>query len=300
MGLGALQHTVATPAALVGRGVHSGARVKLAVHAAARDSGVSFVRTDVKDNDNRVAPSAQAVVDTRLHTEIANGEGVRVATIEHIMAALVMSGVDNAVVELDGTEVPMMDGSSTPFVVALQRAGLRVQDAPRRYIEVLERVEVCDGDKRVALAPQDGFEGLSVDVEIAFDSAAIGRQRLFLDIDDHGFRTQLAPARSFGFIDDVERLRAAGLARGGDLSNVIVIDGDRVMNPEGLRFPDEFVRHKALDAVGDLFVLGAPLVARYEGRCAGHALNNALARALQARPQAWRTRTFAAEFAEAG
>jgi UDP-3-O-[3-hydroxymyristoyl] N-acetylglucosamine deacetylase len=182
------------------------------------------------------------------------------------------------------------------FIQVLDRAGRRRQEASRRYIEVLEPVEVVEGDKRAVLLPCDGFE---VAFEIAFDSAPIGRQRVDLEITEESFREELADCRTFGFLKDVEALRAAGLARGASMENAVVLDGDRVLNPEGLRRPDEFVRHKALDAVGDLYVAGLPLLARFEGLYAGHGLNNQLVRALMANPQAWRVRTLAPELAQA-
>jgi UDP-3-O-[3-hydroxymyristoyl] N-acetylglucosamine deacetylase len=179
----------------------------------------------------------------------------------------------------------------------LDQAGRRAQDAPRRFVEILEPVEVVDGDKHARLSPCDGFE---VAFEISFDSPVIGRQRIDLPMTERAFRTELADCRTFGFLKDVEALRAIGLARGGSLENAVVIDGDRILNPEGLRRPDEFVRHKALDAIGDLYVLGGPLLGRYEGVLAGHGLNNALVRALLARPKAWRWRTLVLDLAEAG
>jgi UDP-3-O-[3-hydroxymyristoyl] N-acetylglucosamine deacetylase len=263
----------------------------VAVRPAAIDSGIVFVRTDLADLDNRVLASPETVCKTQLGTVIGNAAGVTVATIEHLMAALVMLGVDNAVVEVDGPEMPIMDGSSLPFIRVLDRAGLRLQDAPRRYIEVLEPVEVVDGDKRAALKPAMGFE---VAFEIRFPTPAIGTQAIDLPMDEQAFRADLADCRTFGFLHEVEALRSMGLARGGNMDNVVVIDGDRVLNPEGLRRPDEFVRHKALDAIGDLFVLGAPVLGRYEGELAGHAMNNLLVRALAAKPSAWRYRTFEA------
>jgi UDP-3-O-[3-hydroxymyristoyl] N-acetylglucosamine deacetylase len=207
-----------------------------------------------------------------------------------------MLGIDNALIELDGPEVPIMDGSALPFVQVLDRAGRRAQGAPRRYIEILERVEVADGDKRAMLSPSDRFE---VAFEIDFSSPAIGRQRVDLPMDEHAFRRELADCRTFGFLHEVEALRAIGLARGGSLENVVVIEDDRILNPEGLRRPDEFVRHKALDAIGDLFVLGGPMIGRFEGILAGHGINNLLVRALIARPKAWRWRSLVVDMAEA-
>jgi UDP-3-O-[3-hydroxymyristoyl] N-acetylglucosamine deacetylase len=221
---------------------------------------------------------------------------VTVSTIEHLMAAFAMLGVDNAVVEVDGPEMPIMDGSSEPFVQVLDRAGKRAQEAPRRFIEILKTVEVVDGDKRAALRPAARFE---VAFEIFFPTAAIGRQAIDMGMDETAFRRELADCRTFGFAHEVEALRSLGLARGGSLENCVVIDGDRVLNPEGLRRPDEFVRHKALDAIGDLYVLGAPILGRFEGERAGHAVNNQLVRALLARPDAWRVTTFVDEIAQA-
>lgn len=292
----AFQHTVRSPAVFAGVGVHTGAYTRVAVRPAPTDSGIVFVRTDVTDADKVVPCAPETVVKTQLGTVIGNEAGVTVATIEHLMAALVMLGVDNALVELDGPEMPIMDGSSLPFVKILDRAGVRTQDAPRRFIEILETVEVLDGDKRAALAPAEGFE---VAFEIRFPTAVIGTQAIDMAMDGEAFREELADCRTFGFLHEVEQLRAMGLARGGSLENVVVIEGDRILNPEGLRRPDEFVRHKALDAIGDLYVLGAPILGRFEGQLAGHAINNLLVRALAERPSAWRWRTFAEPLKEA-
>lgn len=290
------QHTVAGPVIFAGVGVHTGAHVRVAVRPAAVDAGVTFVRTDLKDIDNTIRVSAEAVGQTRLGTVINNAAGASVSTIEHLMAAFCALGIDNVVVELDGPEVPILDGSAEVFIQFLDRAGRRRQEASRRFIEVLEPIEVVEGDKRAVLLPSDRFE---VAFEIAFDSAPIGRQRVDLEITEESFREELADCRTFGFLKDVEALRAAGLARGASMENAVVLDGDRVLNPEGLRRPDEFVRHKALDAVGDLYVAGLPLLARFEGLYAGHGLNNLLVRELMARPQSWRVRTLAPEFAQA-
>ncbi len=293
---GPYQHTVSTTAICAGVALHSGERVRLTIRPAGPGTGIVFVRTDLSGIDNRVPARADAVVSAQLCTVIANADGVTVSTIEHLMAALSALQIDNAVVELDGAELPIMDGSSAAFVQILDRAGRRRQDAVRQYIEILAPIEVADGDKRASLTPSPVFE---VAFEIAFASAAIGRQSVDLMVDEASFRSELADCRTFGFIKDVEALRARGLARGGSLENAVVVDGDRVLNPEGLRRPDEFVRHKALDAVGDLYVLGSPILGRFEGLYAGHALNNLLARALLARPDAWRLRTMSEEMAEA-
>ncbi|WP_254601188.1 UDP-3-O-acyl-N-acetylglucosamine deacetylase [Caulobacter sp. S45] len=291
-----LQHTLSGPAVCAGVGVHSGQRVRLAVRPAAANAGVVFVRTDVSDRDNRIPVSAQAVTCTQLNTKISNTSGVSVSTIEHLMAALSALDVDNVIVEVDGPEVPIMDGSALPFVQLLDRAGRRTQASPRRYIEVLGAVEVADGAKRAALLPCNRFE---VAFKIAFPSAVIGRQAVDLPVTERSFRDQLAGARTFGFVNEVEALRRLGLARGASLHNAIALDGDVMLNAEPLRFRDEFARHKALDAIGDLYVMGAPVIGRFETRYGGHALNNVLVRALMADPAAWRVRTLAPELAEA-
>ena len=289
------QHTLAGPAVFAGVGLHTGGRVRAAILPAPAGSGIVFLRTDVKGN-GRIEALAGNVSNTRLSTVIANGEGVTVATVEHLMAALYGLGVDNALVELDGPEAPIMDGSAETFVRLIDRTGRRRQDAPRQAIEILEPVEVIQGEKRAALVPCERFE---IAVEIAFDSAAIGRQHLDMAVDEDSFRAGLSDCRTFGFLHEVEALRAAGLARGGSLANAVVVDGDALMNPEGLRRADEFVRHKAVDAIGDLATLGHRLIGRYEGRLAGHAMNNALARALLARPEAFQLRSLEPELAEA-
>jgi UDP-3-O-[3-hydroxymyristoyl] N-acetylglucosamine deacetylase len=289
------QHTLAGPAVFAGVGLHSGQRVRAAILPAPADAGIVFLRTDLK-GDGRIEARARNVVSTRLSTVVANASGATVSTVEHLMAALHGLGIDNALVELDGPEAPIMDGSAEPFVRLIDRAGSRRQEAPRRAIEILEPVEVVQGDKRAALVPAQSFE---LAVEIAFDSAAIGRQHLDLAVTETSFRSELAGSRTFGFLHEVEALRQAGLIRGGGLENAIVIDGDAVLNPEGLKRPDEFVRHKAVDAIGDLATLGAPLIGRYEGRYAGHAMNNALARALLDRPEAFRLRPLSPALAEA-
>ena len=294
---GSYQHTVAAAVICSGVGLHSGDRVKLTVRPAPAHAGIVFVRTDLSGIDNRVPARADAVQAAQLCTIIANAAGVTVSTIEHLMAALAALEIDNAVVEVDGPEVPIMDGSAAPFVRLLDRAGRRQQDAQRAYIEILAPIEVVMGDKRATLKPSDVFE---VAFEIAFPTPVIGRQRVDLVVDEASFRRELADCRTFGFMKDVEALRAQGLARGGSLDNAVVIDGDQVVNPEGLRRPDEFVRHKALDAVGDLYALGAPILGRFEGVYAGHALNNLLARALLAQPEAWRLRLLADDLAQAG
>ena len=291
------QKTTIAPAIIAGVGVHTGDRVRLAVRPAPVGTGIVFVRTDIKDRDNRIPVSGEAVVDARLNTMIENAAGVRLSTIEHLMAAFSALGVTNAVVEVDGPELPILDGSALQFVQLLDRAGFRRQEAPVRYIEILEPVRVREGDKTAALLPCDRYE---MRFEIDFDTAVIGNQVVDFVVDEDTFRTEIMAARTFGFAHEVEALRAAGLARGGSLENCVVIDGDQILNSGGLRMEREFVKHKALDAIGDLYVLGAPLLGRYEGFKAGHAINNLLVRALLANPQAWREVTRVPEMAMAG
>lgn len=291
------ERTIVAPAIIAGVGVHTGRRVRLAVRPAPSGTGVVFVRTDVTDRDNRIPVSGEAVVDARLNTMIENAAGVRLSTIEHLMAAFSALGVSNAVVEVDGPELPILDGSALEFVQLLDRAGFRPQATPQRYIEILETVHVVDGDKHAALMPCDRFE---MRFEIDFPSAVIGNQVIDFVVDEPTFRKEIMACRTFGFAHEVEALRQAGLARGGSLENAVVIDGDEILNPGGLRMEREFVRHKALDAIGDLYVLGAPLLGRYEGYKAGHALNNRLVRALLAQPHAWREVTRVPELAQAG
>jgi UDP-3-O-[3-hydroxymyristoyl] N-acetylglucosamine deacetylase len=260
------------------------------------NTGLIFVRTDITDRDNRVPALTAGVVKTQLNTEIGNSAGVAVSTIEHLMAALAALRIDNAVIEIDGPECPIMDGSALPFVQLLDRAGRKVQDAPRRFIEILERVEVSGPGKTAALSPSDLFE---VDFELRYATPVIGVQRIELEVTEQSFRKELAAARTFGFMHEVAILQAQGLGLGASLDNAVAIENDAIVNPEGLRMEREFVRHKALDAVGDLYTLGAPIVGRFETVCGGHALNNQLCRALLARPSAWRVRSFVREMAEA-
>ncbi len=291
------ERTLVAPAICAGVGVHTGQRVRLAIRPAAPDTGIVFVRTDITDRDNRIRVSGDAVIDARLNTMIENEAGVRLSTIEHLMAAFCALGISNAIVEVDGPELPILDGSALPFVQLLDRAGFRRQSMPVRYIEILEPIHVVDGDKHAALYPCDRYE---MRFEIDFPSAVIGNQVVDFIVDEQTFRDEIMSARTFGFAHEVEALRQAGLARGGSLENAVVIDGDEILNPGGLRMEREFVRHKALDAIGDLYVLGAPLLGRYEGYKAGHAVNNLLVRALLAAPHAWREVVLEPELAQVG
>jgi len=257
----------------------------MAIRPAPAGAGVWFCRVDVSDRDQMIPARHDAVSDTRLCTVLTNPAGVSVSTVEHVMAALAGCGVDNALIDIDGPEIPIMDGSAQVFVDAIQTAGLAFTDTPRRALRILSPVMVERGDARAELHPADAF---AMDFSIAFDDAAIGRQRHAMTLGADGFARDLADCRTFTRLAEIEQLRAHGLALGGSLDNAVVVDGARVLNPGGLRRPDEFVRHKMLDAVGDLALAGAPIIGRYVGDKAGHALTNTLLRALFARPDAWR------------
>ncbi|KAA2214727.1 UDP-3-O-acyl-N-acetylglucosamine deacetylase [Teichococcus oryzae] len=276
----------------VGVGLHSGRRASLTLRPAPVDHGIVFRRTDLGID---IPARFDLVFDTRLCTAIAlpDQPHARLGTIEHIMAALSACGIDDLLIEVDGPEVPILDGSAAPFLFLIDCAGIQTTFMPRRSIEVLRTVRVQDGEGEkaawAALHPS-ATPGFEAHLEIDFPSSAIGRQNLSLRVTEASFRGVLADSRTFTLAEDVARLRAAGLALGGSLSNAVVVDGPLVLNPGGLRHKDECVRHKMLDVVGDLALLGAPVMARFEGSRSGHALNNRLARALMADPFAWRWR----------
>lgn len=279
-----MQHTVLHPVSLSGIGLHSGAETTLRILPADAQAGITFVRTDVTDRDNRIPARYDHVVDTRLCTVLGNGSGVTVGTVEHLMAGLAACGIDNAIVMLDGPEVPIMDGSAEPFISAIQAVGLKTQAAPRRGIKILRPVTVMDGDKSVTLSP-----GIGSRFRMAIDFAhpAIGAQSYEIDMFGGQFAQDVADSRTFGFLHEVAALRAQGLALGGSLENAIVLDQHHVLNADGLRHKDEFARHKVLDAVGDLYLGGGPIIGIYDGIKAGHALNNNILRALFAERGAW-------------
>ena len=260
-----------------GVGLHSGEKISLSLHPAAADHGIIFRRTDAAAKGAIIPARFDRVRDTRLCTALASDDGAQVGTVEHLLAALAGCEIDNVLIELDGPEVPIMDGSSEPFVFLIECAGVVEQAAPRRAIRVLREVSVGEGSGQVSLSPADGF---SISLSIDFPSKAIGRQELFLNLSGDAFRDDIAKARTFGFLHEVEALRQIGLARGGSMDNAIVVSGDRILNEGGLRFEDEFVRHKVLDCVGDLYLAGGPILGHYRGRRPGHALHNALLRAL--------------------
>ena len=279
-----MQNTVKTTAYLKGVGLHSGKDITLSVHPAEAGHGIIFVRTDITDKDNVIPARWDHVVDTQLCTVIGNKDGVTVGTIEHLMSALRGSNIDNARIELDGAEVPVMDGSAMPFVKLIEEVGVEAQAAPRKIIRILKEVSVEKDGKRVVLRPAEGavFGG-----EIDFDHPEIGAQYFETRLLNGNFKHDIAEARTFGFLHEVEWMRSQGLALGGSLDNAIVLDKQGVMNPDGLRFNDEFIRHKLLDAIGDLYLAGAPIVGAYEGYKAGHEMNNLILHALFADDSAY-------------
>jgi UDP-3-O-[3-hydroxymyristoyl] N-acetylglucosamine deacetylase len=283
----AAQRTLRSTVRYVGIGLHSGHRVSMCVRPAPVDSGIHFVRKDAPVSERLIAARWDNVTDTRQCTIISNEHGVSVRSIEHLMAALYGCGIDNALVEVDGPEVPAMDGSCDPFVALIDRAGATIQSAPRRAIQLHKPVTVCDGDKFALLMPGTRPK---LTVEIDFPNPAVGFQRYAVELKD--FKREVARARTFGFAEQVGQLRQMGLALGGSLQNAIVIEGEQVINQEGLRFRDEFVRHKILDCVGDLALAGAPIIGHFFAHKPGHKLNNALVRQLHADADTWSYVTF--------
>ncbi|MCZ8376881.1 MAG: UDP-3-O-acyl-N-acetylglucosamine deacetylase [Beijerinckiaceae bacterium] len=266
------QTTLADQVVIEGIGVHQGRPARVVLHPAEAGSGITFLRTQLANGRERLIEArSHAVRDTQLCTVIGDDTGATVATIEHLMAALAGLGVDNALVEVDGPEMPILDGSSRLFVEAIDQVGLRTLSAPRKVVKVLKPVRVEHGQSVVELLPR--AEGFRLDVEIAFDSKVIGRQAFGIDLDPTAFRRDIAAARTFGFMRDVERLWKAGLALGASLENTIAVGEDSVVNPEGLRFSNEFVRHKLLDAIGDLSLAGYAIQGHYKAFCPGHKLN---------------------------
>ncbi|WP_084418110.1 UDP-3-O-acyl-N-acetylglucosamine deacetylase [Henriciella litoralis] len=280
------QQTINFPVVCAGVGVHSGKRARIVMKPAAAGTGIRFRRTDVKGCDTEIVARGDFVTEVQLGTTLTNEDGVSVATVEHLLAACAGVGVDNLIIEIDGPEVPIMDGSSAVYCELLLAAGLRHQGGFRRRLRILDTVEVTDGVKTARLSPS-ADDYLTIHAKIEFESRAIGTQQMSLRLVPGMFARDIAFARTFGFAKDVEKLQAMGLARGGSLDNAVVLDGDEIVNPEGLRVSDEFVRHKILDAVGDLMLAGAPIAGVYEARQPGHALNNKLVRALLANPDAW-------------
>ena len=284
------QHTIASDVSATGVALHSGVRVQITLKSAPPDTGIIFRRTDLTPPQD-IPARAELVRETRLATTLVNDAGTaKVATVEHLLAAFVGCGIDNAIVELDNLEVPIMDGSAAPFVFLIDQAGVVAQNAPRRYIEVIEPVRVEMGDKFAELLPNLEGAQFEVDFTIDFSHPAIpdDQCRVRMKLDGNVFLDHISRARTFGFAYEVETLRSMGLAQGGSMENAIVLDKYKVLNQQGLRFADELARHKVLDAVGDLFLLGHRVRGKYHAFKSGHELNNRLCRALLAKPEAWR------------
>jgi len=278
------QRTLKNTIRATGVGLHSGKKVLMVLRPAPVDTGIIFRRVDLEEPVDVVA-HAKNVGDTMLGTTLIS-DGVRVATIEHLLSAFAGLGLDNAYVDLSAEEVPIMDGSAGPFVFLLQSAGIEEQAAPKRFARILERIEVRDGDKWARFEPYNGFR---VNFEIEFDHPIFKKraQTASMEFSTTSFLKEISRARTFGFMRDLEFLRARNLALGGTMENAIVLDDYRILNEDGLRYEDEFVKHKILDAIGDLYLLGRSLIGEFSGHKSGHALNNQLVRKLIDTPSAW-------------
>jgi len=278
------QRTLKNPIRATGVGLHSGVKVEMHLRPAPIDSGIVFRRMDIEGAIDLKA-NPYLVTDTRLCSVLESGNA-KVATVEHLMSALAGLGLDNVLVDLTGPEVPIMDGSSAPFVFLLQSAGIEEQDAPKKYVRITQPIEVRDGDKWVRFTPHNGFR---IEFTIAFDHPVFEKsaQKVVVDFDHTAYTKEVSRARTFGFMHEVEYLRNHGLALGGSLDNAIVMDEFRVLNNDGLRYDDEFAKHKVLDAIGDLYLLGHPIIGAFEAYKSGHALNNKLLRELLEHQESW-------------
>ena len=270
-----MRRTIAHEIASEGVALHAGRNVRMTLAPAAAGTGIVFRRSDLGGRE--IPALYDKVGETRLGTVIDDGAGASVGVIEHLMAAVAGAGIDDLLVTVDGPEPPIFDGDALSYLVLIESAGLHEIPGPKRALRILKRVEVKNADASAALAPASEFV---FDFEIVFASPAIGEQRMIWVFSNDGFRNDIAPARTFGFVHELETLNKMGLARGASLENTLAIDGDAVANAKLMRFPDEFVRHKILDALGDMALAGAPIIGRFEGRRSGHALNNALLRAV--------------------
>jgi UDP-3-O-[3-hydroxymyristoyl] N-acetylglucosamine deacetylase len=280
------QTTLRAQTTVTGVGVHSGSPVSLTIGSAPVDAGYVFVRSGCEGRDRKVRATADSVIATEFATVLGDRQGPLVSTAEHVLAALRGMGVDNATIEIDGPEVPIMDGSAAAFVTAIDQAGIVVQSAPRRFIQVMKPVKVAMGDSFGELRPYTA--GFRAEIEIDFANAVIGRQHYSLDLSPEGFRREISRARTFGCMNDVARLWSAGFALGASFENSVVFDEERLLNPEGLRYADECARHKVLDVVGDLALAGRPLLGAYRSFRGGHKLNHAVLTALLDDRTAWR------------
>ncbi|MCW5667009.1 MAG: UDP-3-O-acyl-N-acetylglucosamine deacetylase [Piscinibacter sp.] len=291
------QRTLQSMTRAVGVGVHGGQRVEMTLRPAPPDHGIVFRRVDLPQ-PVAITVTPEVVSDTRMATTLSPGGdpgGPKVQTVEHLLSACAGLGLDNLIVDITAEEVPILDGSAASFVYLLQSAGIALQDAPKRFIRVKKPVEIREGEgARLMWARLEPFEGYKLAFEIDFDHPAVDQtgQRVEFDMGSGQYKREIARARTFGFTKDVDMMRARGLGRGGSMDNVIVVDERKVLNAEGLRYDDEFVKHKILDAIGDMAMAGHPLLAAYSAFRSGHALNNKLLRKLMADPQAWEVVTF--------
>ena len=271
------QRTIQNKISCFGRGVHSGDPVHLSLVPAEENTGISFIRTDLKEN-NVIPANYLNVSDTKLCTTISNEFGTQISTVEHLMAALWGCGIDNVIIEVNNQEIPIMDGSSEPFVFLIECAGIKEQQAKRKFIAVKEEVEIHEGDAYIKISPAENFEA---DIKINFpNSTVIGTQHHNVSSETLCFKTEVSRARTFGFAHEVAYLQKIGLAKGGSLENAIVVDGDTILNQDGLRFNNEFARHKLLDCIGDMYLAGCYIKGKVSGYCSGHKLNNMLLRRL--------------------
>lgn len=280
-----MQNTLKQSVGCVGVGLHSGEDIRMSLHPAKENTGITFIRKDIQGFDPVINANYLNVSNTNLGTTISNDEGTLVSTIEHLMAALWGCNVDNAIIEIDGPEVPIMDGSSEPFVFLLECAGLQEQNRKKNVIEVLKNIELVDDNKSVSVAPADEF---SVSLEIDFSDSIISKQRAIFNSSSLSFKTDLCRARTFGFEHEAKKLHSMGLAKGASLDNAVVISNGGILNKGGLRYDNEFVRHKILDCIGDFYLAGAVVKGKFTGYRSGHNLNNQLLRKFFADKSAWR------------
>jgi UDP-3-O-[3-hydroxymyristoyl] N-acetylglucosamine deacetylase len=283
-----MQRTIKNTVSCFGIGVHSGKPASLTLHPAPENSGIQFIRTDITNTSNKIEAKYNLVSNTMLGTTLKNESGVEVATIEHLMAALWGCKIDNIIIEIDGRETPIMDGSSEPFIFVLECAGIKEQDQPRRYIEIIKKVSVQDKDSFATITPDNKF---SVNMEIEFANQVISKQTLEFNDIDKSFKNELSRARTFGFAHEGQALKKMGLAQGASLDNAVVISDDQILNKEGLRYQNEFVRHKMLDFIGDCYLAGAPILGHVETYKPGHGINNKLLHQIFSDNSAWRYTT---------
>ena len=284
------QTTIARPTAISGIGLHTGQRINMTLRPAEAGVGIVFHRK-VDDHTVSITATAANVVDTRMATVLGKGD-IRISTVEHLLSALSAYSVDNLHIDIDGPEVPIMDGSAAPFASIIEEAGQHRHPQSRKFLSIRKQVSVIDGEKRVSIIPSRFFR---ITFDIAFQHPCIALQQRSVKVTAAGFRRELAPARTFGFLRDVEMLKAAGLARGGSLDNAIVVDDERILNPEGLRFQDEFVRHKILDAIGDFSLIGYPILGHIRAFKAGHDINHQLVQKIIDTPESWQLLEFSEE-----